>query len=242
LFELIDVDSAVCSVGYRAATVDDACSPCPTKRASWGYTAGFTVLLLLGLAVLYWAMAREQPSSAYIAARRDLRALSIAALTEGRKSMTVNPLSRYNNMNGSTSGGSEPGTPTHGSPSQGPILNQSVDNTLQQLESVDNEYNPSMVMTRERRIRPNFTYSLKIALGFFQVASTLTSNNEVTCFIVIALFSCSCLLLAYPIDPMAFSFLVVHSSILIHQFRLCAGNNNLSSPFAFESVMLTMVS
>lgn len=149
---------SICSPGYRAASVDDACTPCPTKKASWGYTVGFTILLLFGLGVLYWAMAREQPSSAYIAAQRDLRMLSITALSEGRSSMSTSRI--FNGTSGAASdtsaGSSAPGTPK--SPSvNGPILNQSVDRTLMRLQAIDNEYNPSIVMTRERRVRPNFT-------------------------------------------------------------------------------------
>jgi hypothetical protein len=40
-------------------------------------------------------------------------------------------------------------------------------------------YNPTVVLTREERIKPNFTYSMKIALGFLQVSTTIAATNEI---------------------------------------------------------------
>jgi hypothetical protein len=191
---------AICKRGYQATSIDSACEPCPSENAGIGYTILFALLLLFGLGILYWLALRTGGSPLLSFSKDDDDTSSVSSSSPpgsptGPKAVDgtakiVPPLvssSSLSNLAHARRGSGRVSMKEfsrdllnlHQQSSLGFIIHRETLNDLAR-QSDESAINPTLiVMRKEHRVAPSFTYTLKIAVGFFQVASTLTGGLEI---------------------------------------------------------------
>jgi hypothetical protein len=137
---------SLCIDGYRSSTSTSECKKCPASNEAWGTTVGLcAVVVVVAIALYVYVLAKDQPMMMAIE-ERDASQIEWDN-DEELLNQVVGPMSRL-----------------------------SV--AAQRMEALAAAASGEAAKKRnehsmESRMRPNFTYKLKIILGFMQVASGL---------------------------------------------------------------------
>jgi hypothetical protein len=168
---------AVCIDGWQATSLDSECVECPSKSQAGGLGALFTILIILALLILYWAALRDDTSDPFSAF-----ALLTGGTTGKDHYRTDSGYKERSNTN-SPIVASRPSLRLTPSPSRSSQTFRRSSSILSILDSVErvggDESQAVVILTREARVPRSFTYTLKIALGFLQIAATVASGVEI---------------------------------------------------------------